>query len=51
MSWTNKIYQNLTYKQMERYGRVFSTVATDALALKHQATSTHIADSSLTVLD
>ena len=28
--------QKLTYKQTETNGRVNSTVATDALALKHQ---------------
>ena len=34
----------LTPKQRERHGCVVSTVATDALMLKHQAISIHNAD-------
>ena len=34
----------LTHKQLETHGCVLSTVATDALVLKHQAISAHIAD-------
>ena len=34
----------LTLKHRETHGRVVNTVATDALMLKHQATSIHIAD-------
>ena len=33
-----------TYKPLEMYGCVLSTVATDALVPKHQAISTHSAD-------
>ena len=35
--------QPLTHKQLETYGCVLSTAATDALVLKHQATSIHSA--------
>ena len=34
----------LTHKQLETHEWVFSTVATDALVLKHQAISIHCAD-------
>ena len=34
----------LTHKHLETHGCVVSTVATDALVLKHQAISIHIAD-------
>ena len=34
----------LTHKHLETHGSVLSTVATDALVLKHQAISIHIAD-------
>ena len=34
----------LTHKQLEQHGCILSTVATDALVLKHQAISTHSAD-------
>ena len=34
----------LTHKQLEMHGCIFSTVATDALVLKHQAISIYIAD-------
>ena len=34
----------LTHKQLEMYGYVLSTAATDALVLKHQAISVHSAD-------
>ena len=32
------------HKQLETHGCIFSTVATDALVLKHQAISIHSAD-------
>ena len=35
---------NLTHKQLETHGRVLSTVATDALVLKHQGISTYTAE-------
>ena len=41
----------LTHKLLEKHGCVLSTVATDALVLKHQATSTHIADLIFIVRD
>ena len=34
----------LTHKQLETYGCLLSTVATDALVLKHQGISIHSAD-------
>ena len=34
----------LTYNYLENHGCVFSTAATDALVLKHQAISIHNAD-------
>ena len=34
----------LTHKQLELHGCILSTVATDGLALKHQAISIHSAD-------
>ena len=34
----------VTHKQLEQHGCVLSTMATDALVLKHQAISTHSAD-------
>ena len=34
----------LSHKQLEMHGCKFSTVATDALVLKHQAISIHSAD-------
>ena len=34
----------LTHKQLEMPGCMLSTVATDALVLKHQALSTHSSD-------
>ena len=36
--------KNLTLKHRETHGCVVSTVATDALVLKHQAISIHNAD-------
>ena len=33
----------LTHKQLEMHGCVLSTLATDALVVKHQAISTHSA--------
>ena len=42
---TSKIYHLLTFKHWETHGCVVSTVATDALVIKHQADiSTHNAD-------
>ena len=41
----------LTPKHRETHGCVVSTVATDALVLKHQAISIHNADLTLIVLD
>ena len=35
----NKSFDILTHKQLETHGCVLSTVATDALGLKHQAIS------------
>ena len=37
----NRYRKPLTHKQLEMHGCVLSTVATDALALKHQVISTH----------
>ena len=34
----------LTHKQLETHGCVLSTMATDALVLKHQVISIHFAD-------
>ena len=36
--------RDLTHKQLEMYGRILRTVATDALVLKHQGISIHSAD-------
>ena len=41
-SWTSTVH--LTHKQLEMYGCILSTVATDALVLKHQVISSHSAD-------
>ena len=41
----------LTLKLLEIHGCVLSTVATDALVLKHQAISTHIAEKMFIVLN
>ena len=41
----------LTLKHRETHGCVVSTVAADALVLKHQAISIHNADETLIVLD
>ena len=38
------VQQGLTPKQVEMHECILSTVATDALVLKHQAISTHSAD-------
>ena len=40
----------MTLKQQETHECIRSTVATDALVLKHQAISTHSADDVLNVL-
>ena len=40
-----------THKQLETHRYMLSTVATDGLALKHQAISTHSADYIFIVLD
>ena len=42
---------SLTLKHQETHGYVVSTVATDALVLKHQAISIHNADLTFIVLD
>ena len=44
MHWDLIISILLTDKQLETHGYIFSTVATDALVLKHQAISIHSAD-------
>ena len=46
LPWTSFVYQIylLTLKHRETHGCVVSTVATDALVLKHQAISIHNAD-------
>ena len=44
-------YVSLTHKQLETYGRVLSTVAIDALVLKHQAISIHSAEQTSIALD
>ena len=41
----------LTHKLLDPHGCVLSTVATDALVLKHQAISSQSADQIYTVLD
>ena len=41
----------LTPKQLETNGCTLTTVATDALVLKHQAISTHSSDEIFIVLD
>ena len=40
-----------TLKQLEMHGCILSTLATDALVLKHQAISIHSADKIFIVLD
>ena len=40
----NSAYKGLTHKQLKMHGCIISTVATDALVLKHQAISIHSAD-------
>ena len=51
----NKIWRNsismLTHKQLETHGCILSTVATDALVLKHQAISIHSVDQIFITLD
>ena len=42
---------SLTLKHRETHGCVVSTVATDALVLKHQAITIHNADETFIVLD
>ena len=44
-------FTSLTLKHRETHGCVVSTVATDALVLKHQAISIHNADKTFIVLD
>ena len=43
--------QVITLKHRETHGCIVSTVATDALVLKHQAISIHNADQTFIVLD
>ena len=38
------VWKLLTHEQLEMHGCLFSTVATDALVLKHQAISIHSVD-------
>ena len=40
----NSAHKELTHKQLGMNRYIFSTVATDALVLTHQATSIHSAD-------
>ena len=49
-SWPDPVY-TLTLKHRETHVCVVSTVATDALVLKHQAISSHSADLTFIVLD
>ena len=52
--WMNCYEENwsvLTHKQLETHGCILSTVATDALVLKHQAISIYNADKIIAVLD
>ena len=44
-------HKELTIKQVETYGCILSTVATDVLVLKHQAISSHNADLKSIALD
>ena len=37
-------YNGPTHKQLEMYGCILNTVATDVLVLKHQGISTHSTD-------
>ena len=39
-----QLFKSLTHKQLEIYGFILSTVATDALVQQHQAISIHSAD-------
>ena len=50
-SWMKMYEFHLTPKHWETHGCVVSTVATDALVLKHQAISIHNADQIFIVLD
>ena len=47
---TNAAAIGLTHKQLETHGCAISIVATDALVLKHQDISTHIAEQLIIVL-
>ena len=47
--WQRGIF--LTHRQLETYGCIFSTVATDALVLKHQVISVHSAEYMCILLD
>ena len=51
MTWYWTGDKPLTLKHWETYGCVVSTVATDALVLKHQAISIHNVDYTFIVLD
>ena len=49
--WSVEINSNsLTHKRLETNGCIISTVATDALVLKHQVNSNHSADEIFIVL-
>ena len=41
---SSKFLHLLTHKQLEMHGYLYTTVATDALVLQHQAISIHSAD-------
>ena len=47
----DQIEEILLHKQLEMHGCIISTVATDALVLKHQAISIHGADGVSVALD
>ena len=48
---THMLELELAHKQLETQGCILSTVATDALVLKHQAIIIHSADSIFIVSD
>ena len=51
ITWNLMALQELTHKQLEIYGCVISTLATDALVLQHQVISTHSSDQIFSVLN
>ena len=50
VSWDNSADKGLIHKQLEMLVCVISTLATDALVLKHQAITTHNANSLVSVM-